>query len=113
MADGPDGVIDTLKELLNSPDAADTISSILGAVGLGDDASAKESDVPAPQPEMLSKVMAAYKSLGSSGADKRVTLLRAVRPFMRETRRGDVDTAIQMLTLFRLMPLLGEFKDLL
>ncbi len=112
MADGLDGAIDTLKEILNSPDAADTISSMLGAVGLGGDAP-KEASTPALPPEMLSKVMAAYKSLGSGGADRRVTLLRAVRPFMRETRRGNVDTAIQMLTLFRLMPLLGEFKDLL
>lgn len=113
MADGLDGAIDTLKEILNSPDAADTISSMLGAVGLGGDVSAKESDVPALQPEMLSKVMAAYKSLDKGGADRRVTLLRAVRPFMRETRRGDVDTAIKMLMLFRLMPLLGDFKDIL
>ncbi len=110
MADGLDGAIDTLKEILNSPDAADTISSMLGAVGLGAEP-AKESQTPPLKPELLAKVMEAYQSIDRSNADRRVALLRAVRPFMRETRRSDVDTAIRMLMLFQLMPLLGEFKD--
>ena len=113
MADGLDGAIDTLKEILNSPDAADTISSMLGAVGIGSDAAPKADAAPALPPEMLTKIMTAYKTLGSGTADNRVTLLRAVRPFMRKSRQSDVDTAIQLLTLLRLMPLLGEFKDLI
>lgn len=111
MADGLDGAIDTLKEILNSPDAADTISSMLGAVGLGKETPAQEN-APALPPELLTKVMTAYKTLSNGSADKRVTLLRAVRPFMRTSRQADVDTAIQLLTLLRLMPLLGDFKDL-
>lgn len=112
MAEGLDGAIDTLKEILNSPDVADTISSMLGAVGIGAD-TPKPQSAPSLPPEMLTKIMAAYKSIGNSGTDKRVTLLRAVRPFMRQSRQSDVDTAIQLLTLLRLMPLLSEFKDMI
>lgn len=114
MADGLDGAIDTLKELLNSPDAADTISSMLGSLGMSaSDAPASDAPTPALPPELLTKVMTAYKTLGNGAADQRVTLLRAIRPFMRESRRADVDMAIQLLTLLRFMPLLGEFKDLI
>ncbi|GEM_PF-1802836 len=113
MADGLDSAIDTLKDILNSPDAAQTISSMLGSFGLGDATSEKQENTELPfKPELVLKIMDAYNTIGKDG-DNRVALLRAVRPFMRETRRENVDTAIKLLTLLRLMPLLDEFRSLL
>ncbi|MBQ4160438.1 MAG: hypothetical protein IJD83_05855 [Clostridia bacterium] len=112
MEGGIDGAVDALKDLLNSPDAAKTIESMLGSIGIGTDTPAPKADMPALQPEKLMQVMQAYKSIGDS-PDNRVTLLRAVRPFLRDSRRSNVDTAIQLLTVMRILPLLGEFKDLL
>ena len=58
------------------------------------------------------QVMQAYKSVNAN-PDNRVTLLRAVRPFLRASRRENVDTAIQLLSVLRILPLLGELKELL
>lgn len=122
MESGLDSAIDTLKSILEQPDAADTLASLLGAAGLGSKAAQAESAESKKetaagalglQPDMLLKVMDAYKSLGSQDKDDRITLLRAIRPFMREQRKDSVDTAIRFLTIFRLMPLLGELKDIL
>ncbi len=108
MADGLDSAIDTLKEILNSPDAAQNISAMLSGFGLPG-AEKQEEDTLGFSPQMLAKVMDAYKSLGKED-DRRVTLLRAVRPFMRETRKGEVDLAIRLLTILKLMPLLKELN---
>ncbi len=108
MAEGIDGAIDALKDILNSPDAAENISAMLSGFGLPGADQKSQNDLPI-SPQMLAKVMEAYKSIGKAD-DRRVTLLRAVRPFMRETRKGEVDMAIRLLTILRLMPLLKDFQ---
>ncbi len=112
MEGGLDSAIDTLKDILNQPDAADTISSMLGAIGLGEAKTTQSDTLPALPVEKLLPLMEAYKSLGNT-SDDRVKLLRAVRPFLRKSRQSGVDTAIQLLTMLRLMPLLGDLKDLI
>lgn len=61
---------------------------------------------PGMDPQAVFKVMklmqAANRETPSSG------LLRALKPLLREERRGRVDEAIRMMQLFSLLPLLKE-----
>ena len=108
MAEGLDGAIDALKDILNSPDAAQNISAMLSGFALPGAEAKPQNELPL-SPQMLTKVMEAYNAIGKED-DHRVTLLRALRPFMRDTRKGEVDLAIRLLTILKLMPLLKEWN---
>jgi len=121
-----DMAIDALKEMLNSPDGAKTIESLVSAFMSGDSKNTTEntkdegqengdfalaglSDIPV---DSIMKIAGAYKSLNKT-SDPRITLLKAIRPYVRSGRGESVDTAIRLLGLLRLAPLLGELKDVL
>jgi len=121
-----DKAIDALKEMLDSPDGAKTIESLVSAFMSGDSKNTTEntkdegqengdfalaglSDIPV---DSIMKIAGAYKSLNKT-SDPRITLLKAIRPYVRSGRGESVDTAIRLLGLLRLAPLLGELKDVL
>ena len=128
MSKDMDIAIDTLKEMLNSPDGAKTIESLMSTFMSGnsqdsgqseDGDNGKESDSALPfvnlsdiPVDSIMKIAGAYKSLNKT-SDPRITLLKAIKPYVRSTRSESVDTAIKLLGLLRLAPLLGELKDVL
>ena len=128
MSKDMDKAIDTLKEMLDSPDGAKTIESLMstfmpidsqttGESKKGDDGQENGdasvlnnlSDIPV---DSIMKIAGAYKSLNKT-SDPRINLLKAIKPYVRSTRSESVDTAIKLLGLLRLAPLLGELKDVL
>lgn len=138
MANDMSNAIDMLKDMLNSPDAGEKIGSILSALGGGSD----ENENPeAALPDLSSiasmltstgdkkkaekspdltdlpianimKIATAYQKL-SKEDDPRINLLSALRPYMRHGRQNSVDTAIKLLGLLKLAPLLGDLKEVL
>ena len=63
--------------------------------------------------DTIMKLMDAFSQLNSS--DKNTELLLALKPLLREENRGKVDTALRLLKLISLLPLLKEsglFGDL-
>lgn len=110
MDNGLDGALDAIKEMLSSPEGTEKISSILSAI-TGEEEKEDSSSPSMPDAESMMKIMQAYKSIKSSD-DDRVKLLKAIKPYVRNEKKESVDTAIKMLTLIRLTPLLGEFKDI-
>ncbi len=135
MANDMGSTLDALKDLLNSPGAEEKLSSMLGAFLGGDSEDGEKSSAPAdllsslmgggekkdggaqdilsgiPMDSML-KVAQAYQQI-SKKDDPRVNLLRAIKPYVRASRSESVDTAIKLLGLLRLAPLLGDLKDVL
>ncbi|HIV03245.1 MAG TPA: hypothetical protein IAC74_06685 [Candidatus Aphodoplasma excrementigallinarum] len=133
MANDMGSTIDALKDLLNSPGAEEKLSSMLGAFlgGDGEEKSAAPADLLSslmgggekkdggaqdilsgiPVESML-KVAQAYQQI-SKKDDPRVNLLRAIKPYVRSSRSESVETAIKLLGLLRLAPLLGDLKDVL
>lgn len=124
MPSDMNGAIDAIKELLERPDAAQTIESMLGAFVSGsspyeadnepkkdkqNDSIAPLGDIPI---ESVMKIANAYKSISKTN-DPRITLLKAIKPYIRRERSESVDTAIKLLSLLRLAPLLGDLKDVL
>ncbi len=53
-------------------------------------------------PAMLFKLQAIMSQLGSCEADERSALLTAIRPFLSEERRPQIDQAIKLLKLTKL-----------
>lgn len=112
-----DFMIDSIKEFLDSPGAGEKISSLLGAFGGGEKEEQKEAteikndldDIPV---EKIMKLLGAYRSV-SREDDARINLLRAIKPYVRKSRSESVETAIKLLSLARLAPLLGDIKEVL
>ena len=123
-----DSAIDTLKAMLDSPDGAKTIETLLGTFmsdgekkvqentkeddgqeNSGAGAVAAFGDIPV---DSIMKIAGAYQSLNKT-SDPRINLLKAIKPYVRSGRSESVDTAIKLLGLLRLAPLLGELKDVL
>lgn len=120
MAEDINSALDTIRAMLDSPDAGEKIGAMLGALtggaeteqdsGKDDNAAPFDSgDIPI---ESIIKIAGAYKSI-SKKDDPRVNLLRAIKPYVRESRGESVDTAIKLLSVMKLAPLLGDLKDIL
>lgn len=117
LADNMDFAIDSIKEFLDSPGAGEKLQSLLGALGENrDDENEKDDGAKGAfgdiDVESIMKIASAYKSV-SRQDDSRIKLLRAIKPYVRKSRSESVETAIKLLSLARLAPLLGELKEVL
>ena len=89
---------DKLKSLLNNPEMMGMLSSFLSTQ--------KEDEAPqSPQPSadiqsMISRIQ--------SSDDKRITLLNALRPYMRSSRASGIDKAVKMLKITQLGSILKD-----
>ena len=114
-----------LSSVLNNPEAMSKISSIIGALGGGDQAppAAQSTSQPmqsAPQPmqQAASQAPAAQPGLQGLGnlnlpdlsGDNRTRLLMAVKPFLSEKRAPYVDGAVALLRMMQLGKLGKDMK---
>ena len=92
-------IADTLKDLLGDNDK---LSGIMGALtdGSSDNASAAGAD-------MQLAVQGLMKQLSSAG-DKRSGLLMSLRPYMKESRQGAIDTAVRLLNILKFAEMFGN-----
>lgn len=99
-------MLDTLKELLgdNADEKLDGIMKIINPDGN----SAPDSESSPPQPasdtgeistEMLMMIQSLMTKMKSGGDDDRTRLLKSLKPYMSDERKGTIDSAIKMLTL--------------
>ena len=129
MADNVNEMIDSLKQLLSSDDAAQKITEMMEALGVGE----KEDEpiripVETQQPQQPQQVqdvqtppqnpfasainMDVVKNvLNNAGAnDPRINLLKSIRPYMGEARLPKLDAATRILQFASLAGTLGIFK---
>lgn len=118
MANDLNATAAMLKSILDSPEGIDAISNVMEALGMSgaDEESGDAEGLPGGlDMGSINKAMqiaAAYSDI-SKKPDDRVNLLLAIKPFLRPGRRKGVESAVKLLGLYRLMPLMGEFKDLI
>lgn len=107
-----DDLSEKLAGILNDPESMERVrkmaESILGeepepqqASPLGDIGSMLGSDE-------LKTIMSLIGKFNSSGNDPRAQLLSALKPHLSEPRREKVDTAIKLLKIIELLPLIKE-----
>lgn len=96
-----------LMELLNNPAAMKELTEVISKFNGGSDS------IPAPQPsndDLALKAGQLMNSLGN-GSDRRINLLNAIRPYLRESRASNVDKAIQMLKITKLTDILKNERS--
>ncbi len=106
-----DDLSSKLAELLNDPDTMERVRSMAENL-LGDSNQSAPQSVPA-LPEMLpgeelGKIMSIIGRLKSESNDSRTQLLTALKPHLSEPKREKVDTAIKILRLLELLPLIKD-----
>lgn len=90
--------MDTLKNLLGD-DAEDKIKNVMSSFSSdGSGGGGEESMEVAQIREMINQ-------LGSSRSDPRSNLLMSLKPYMRESRRRSIDSAVRLLNLTKLSQL--------
>ncbi|MEG2138488.1 MAG: hypothetical protein RRY64_07485 [Oscillospiraceae bacterium] len=110
---------DKLGAILNNPDAMGQIASLAKSFGGGaapSDVSAPADETPPPSaadgdlfaalgsldPRIIQTAMKLFTEY-STGDEKKVALLSALRPFVKEERYAKVDRAIQVAKLSRMI----------
>ncbi len=98
-----------LAEILNNPESMNRVREMAEDI-LG------EKKEPEPQPDItgllgdndLVNVMSLVSKLNTKSDDSRTMLLSSLKPHLSEPKREKVDTAIKILRLLELLPLLKE-----
>ncbi|MBQ4528580.1 MAG: hypothetical protein II998_10985 [Clostridia bacterium] len=91
-----------IQSLLSDPNAMNMISSLLGK---NED---KTEEITTPDNDFSEKITSALSNL-NTGSDRRINLLNALKPYMRQSRLSSIDKAIKILKLTQMTSL---FKDL-
>lgn len=94
-----------LQKLLADPETAEKLQQTLETLGVAPETPPKQEE----SEENLQKVKQAYEQV-NSGADPRVSLLKALKPYMNQTRSVQLDTAVKFLGLTKISGLLKELQ---
>ena len=89
---------DKLKSILNNPEMMGMLSSFLGSKDESDSENNSESLVGIKS--MMDKI--------NSVDDKRINLLNALKPYMRNSRASNIDKAVKMLKITQLGSILKD-----
>ncbi len=89
--------MDTLKNLLGD-DAEDKIKNVMSSFSGGDGDGGDSAE--------LMQIRDMINNLGKSSNDPRSNLLMSLKPYMRETRRHSIDSAVRLLNLTKLSKLI-------
>ncbi len=100
-----DDIAEKLSSLLEDPEGLNKIKSLAeGILSDNKKEDKPDNDFQMPDINMLMKLSKAFKST----KDDRINLLLALRPHLSEERKAKVDTAVKLLKIYSLMPLLKE-----
>lgn len=112
-----DDLSERLAELLNDPESLERVRSVaenfLGGEKSGN-RQAPSSDLNSVlgdsglDPIQITKILSLLSQLKNSGNDSRSNLLLALKPLLSPPRREKVDTAIKLLKLIDMLPMLRD-----
>ena len=97
-----------LAEILNDPESMNRVRQMAESLLGGEEKKEEPSDISplgANEMQMMVNIMSRLKS---SKGDESTELLNALKPHLSEPRREKVDTAIKILKLIELFPLIKE-----
>ena len=101
-----DDLSSRISSLLSDPDSMERIRSMAESVlGGGEEPEKPKNDVPDID---FARLLPMISRLKSPKNDKRTELLLALRPHLSEMRQNRVDSAIKLLRIVDMLPLLKE-----
>lgn len=99
-----------LAQILNDPESMNRVREMAESI-LSENEKPKANDDSVfgnIDSNELSSIMSIVSRLNAKGDDARTNLLAALKPHLSEPKREKVDTAIKILRLLDLLPLLRE-----
>lgn len=112
-----DDISEKLAEILNDHDSLNRVRAMAENLLGGEQKSEKPPDSPdlnsvlgdgGLDPNQIAKIMSVISRLKNSSNDSRANLLLALKPLLSAPRREKVDTAIKLLKLIDMLPLLKD-----
>ncbi len=114
-----DDISQKLAELLNDPESLNRVKEMAENILGKENKETEKSSIPQSDmgsifgnididPIQIGKIMSVMSRLKSGQVDNRSNLLLALKPHLSEPRREKVDTAIKLLKLIDLLPLLKD-----
>jgi hypothetical protein len=117
-----DDITSRISDMLADPATVERLQGLASQI-MGNDGSADLSKLgsmlgvqqPAPpkdegglSPEQMGKIMKVVGALNSSKPDSRALLLSALRPYLSSERQQRLDTAVKLLKIAALLPMITE-----
>jgi hypothetical protein len=105
-----DDISQKLAGILNDPESMERVRKMAESI-LGEEEESPPQDnsfFDGINPQELNTIMSLIGKFNSSVNDPRANLLNALKPHLSEPRREKVDTAIKLLKIIELFPLLKE-----
>ncbi len=96
-----------LMELLNNPEAMKELSDVVSKFN----SNRPSVSEPSQSTEDFALKAGQLMSSINSGSDRRINLLNAIKPYLRESRASNVDKAIQMLKITKLTDILKNERS--
>lgn len=100
-----DELSEKLKSILSNPEAMNMFNSLLGSSSSNNNKSYTDDS----EDDAFAANIKNAVSMVNRGNDRRINLLNALRPYMRESRASNIDKAVKMLKISQLTSI---FKDL-
>ena len=105
---------DKLSAILNDPESRERVKQMAQSLLGGEADSAALPDIPAepaaqPGDDInIKQIVSLFSKMKNTADDSRVQLIYALRPHLSEERRARADTAIRLLKLLDMLPLIKE-----
>ena len=100
-----------LAQILNDPESMNRVREMAESILSKEEATEEKSDdsiFGIPDSNELMNIMSIVSKLNAKNDDARTNLLAALKPHLSEPKREKVDTAIKILKLLDLLPILKE-----
>ncbi|MGI6279969.1 MAG: hypothetical protein ACOYJS_05355 [Acutalibacteraceae bacterium] len=107
-----DDLSQRLAGILNDPESMEQFRKMAESLFSGGESS--QSSKPDPEPvgmpqvEEIQAIISILSKLNCSKEDARTHLIMALKPYLSEQRQKKADTAIKLLKLLELLPLIKE-----
>ena len=93
-----DDISKKIMEVLSNPEMMQKIGDVMGSMGISQDKAQEQRDTSS---ELAVNAQNIISSLNYND-DRRITLLTALKPYLRESRANGIDTAIKILKMTKL-----------
>ncbi len=105
-----DDLNEKLAQILNDPESMNRVKEMAESILSQNEKPTKEepSVFGIPDSQELTHIMSIVSKLNQKSDDARTNLLAALKPHLSEPKREKVDTAIKILRLLDLLPVLKE-----
>ena len=100
-----------LAQILNDPESMNRVREMAESILSKEETKEEKSDdsiFGIPDSNELMNIMSIVSQLNAKNDDARTNLLTALKPHLSEPKREKVDTAIKILKLLDLLPILKE-----